>query len=198
MMRGKDKGKPYDRDLRGYQATPLDKGTTGVLQLPRRGERPTPSPICTLNTHTKKLPLAFTKENWLKECLNLNPNRDLRDIYHTFEKARDEKGASDSDWMRWAKHYDRYYEPITKAPIAPTSASTPRSWQKQPSKPQEPSCYSPRLKPLDHTDPKILEDSLYDALKNRDSIACIVAGLDPAMVASSKERAEARLKPKTS
>ena len=54
-----------------------------------------------------------------------------------------------------------------------------------------------RTTPFDQNQSSVLESSL-DALKNRDSIACIVAGLDPAMVASAKERAEARLKPKTS
>ena len=193
-MWGKDKLLSNTNEGRGVQRLPLGQEVTGSRNLNGQAVRGLPSPNGTLNTHTKELPLAFNKENWIKECLKLNQSRDLKDIDHTFEKARDEKGAKDSDWMRWAKHYDRYYEPTTKESPAPA----PKSWQKQPIKPQESSCFSPRLKPLDHTDPKILEDSLYYALKNRDSIDCIVAGLDPAMVASAKERAEARLKPKTS
>lgn len=142
------------------------------------------------NTHTKELPSAFTKENWLKECLRLNPNRDLKDIDRTFEKARDQKGAKDSDWLRWAKHFESYYEPTTKASPAPA----PKSWQRQPSKPQESACYSPPLPRLDYNNPKVLEDELCDALRNGVNPSCILASVkDSALAQSVLAKVTARL-----
>ena len=145
------------------------------------------------NTHTKELPSAFTKENWLNRGKEKHPDWDADNMTSAFYSGEMKEGLNGN----WPSFQDKcYHLRITSAKTTPAPA--PKSWQRQPSKPQEPSCYSPPQKPLDYTDPKILEDSLYYALKNRDPIACITAGLDPAMVASAKERAEARLKPKTS
>jgi len=187
MMRGKDKGKPYPKAQRGYSTTPLNKGTTGVLQLPRQGERATPSPICTLNTHTKKSPSAFTKENWLKECQRLNPSRDLKDIDYTFHLAESE-GANDDNWMLSVRRYDRSYNPRSKIPTAPARPSPiPRPAVKS-------SCESPKQARLDYNDPKILEEALFVALSNGETPACILASVkDPALAQSARAKAEARV-----
>ena len=196
--KGKPRGKPPAKGEKVQKSVPFNSTEKVQKSISKRYKNLYPHPIGQpIDTHKKELLSAFNKESWLLECQKIRPSRDLKDIERTYSLAQG-KGAKDGHWMHWVEYFDSYYEPTTKAPIAPTPAFTPRSWQKQPSKPQESPCYSPPLKPLDHTNPKILEDSLYYALKNRDSIDCIVAGLDPAMVASAKERAEARLKPKTS
>jgi len=192
--KGKPRGKPPTKGEKVQKSIPFNNAEKVQKSISKRYKNLYPHPIGQpIHTHTKELPSAFTKENWLLECQKVRPSRDLKDIDRTFSLAQG-RGAKDGHWMHWVEYFDSYYEPTTKASPAPA----PKSWQRQPSKPQEPSCYSPPQKPLDYTDPKILEDSLYYALKNRDPIACITAGLDPAMVASAKERAEARLKPKTS
>ena len=193
MMRGKDKGKPYPKSLRGYCTTPLYKGTTGALQLPKRGERATPSPICTLNTHTEGSPSAFNKENWLKECLRLNPSRDLKDIERTFPLAL-RKGAKDGDWMHLVEYFDSFYTPRS-TPAVRSPAPAPRSWQKQPSKPRDSSCESPKFEPIDYDkNLKVFEDDLYTALKNGYTTAVILASVkDPALRESGLAKAEARI-----
>jgi hypothetical protein len=139
-----------------------------------------------IHTHTKELPSAFNKENWVKECLKLNPSRDLKDIDYTFHLAESE-GAKDGDWMLFVRRYDRSYNPRSKAPTAPAVRSpAPRPAVKS-------SCESPSLPPLDYSNPQVLEHALYDALKNNDPTACIIAGLDPALVESATAKAEARL-----
>ena len=138
------------------------------------------------NTHTEELPSAFNKENWLTECQRLNPSRDLKDIDYTFHLAESE-GAKDGDWMLFVRRYDRSYNPRSKAPTAPAVRSpAPRPAVKS-------SCESPSLPYLDYSNPQVLEHALYDALKNNDPTACIIAGLDPALVESATAKAEARL-----
>ena len=134
------------------------------------------------NTHTEELPSAFNKENWLKECLKLNPSRDLKDIERTFPLAL-RKGAKDGDWMYLVEHFDSFYTPRS---IPAVRSPAPRPAVKS-------SCESPRLARPDYTDRKTLEDALCIALGNGDSIACIVAGLDPAYVESVRAKAEARI-----
>jgi hypothetical protein len=188
MMRGKDKGKPYPKSQRGYSTTPLDKGTTGVLQLPRRGERATPSPICTLNTHTKKLPLAFTKENWLNRGKANYPDWDADNMMSAFYDS-EMKGLNGN----WPSFQDKCYH-LRRVSAKTTPAPAPKGWQRQPSKPQESSCYSPRLPRLDYNNPKVLEDSLYDALRNGNTPTCILASVkDPALAQSVLAKATARL-----
>ena len=139
-----------------------------------------------IHTHTEELPSAFNKENWLTECQRLNPSRDLKDIDYTFHLAESE-GAKDGDWMLFVRRYDRSYKPRSKAPTAPAVRSpTPRPAVKS-------SCESPSLPPLDLSNPQVLEHELYDALKNNNPTACIIAGLDPALVESATAKAEARL-----
>lgn len=139
-----------------------------------------------IHTHTEELPSAFNKENWLTECQRLNPSRDLKDIDYTFHLAESE-GAKDGDWMLFVRRYDRSYNPRSKAPTAPAVRSpAPRPAVKS-------SCESPSLPYLDYSNPQVLEHALYDALKNNDPTACIIAGLDPALVESATAKAEARL-----
>jgi hypothetical protein len=194
MMRGKDKGKPYPKSQRGYSTTPLDKGTTGVLQLPRRGERATPSPICTLNTHTKKLPLAFTKENWLNRGKQKYPDWDADNMTSAFYSGEMKEGLNGN----WPSFQDKcYHLRITSAKTTPAPA--PKSWQRQPSKPQESACYSPPLPPLDYTDPIVLRDEIYFALRDRNGIAGIVGsakgqGVTSDLVDVAVAHADTRLK----
>ena len=139
-----------------------------------------------IHTHTEELPTAFNKENWLTECQRLNPSRDLKDIDYTFHLAESE-GAKDGDWMLFVRRYDRSYNPRSKAPTAPAVRSpAPRPAVRS-------SCESPTLPYLDYSNPQVLEHALYDALKNNDPTACIIAGLDPALVESATAKAEARL-----
>lgn len=135
-----------------------------------------------IHTHTGELPSAFNKENWLKECQRLNPSRDLKDIGRTFPLAF-RKGAKDGDWMHLVEYYDSFY----------THRSNPAVRSPAPRPAVKSSCESPRQARLDYKDPKILEEVLFVALRNGDSIACIIAGLDPAYVESIKGKAQARL-----
>ena len=194
--KGKPRGKPPTKGEKVQNSIPFNNAEKVQKSISKRYKNLYPHPIGQpIDTHTKELPSAFTKENWLKECLKLNPNRDLKDIDRTFEKARDQKGAKDSDWLRWAKHFDSYYEPTTKASPAPA----PRSWQRQPSKPQESACYSPPLPPLDYTDPIVLRDEIYFALRDRNGIAGIVGsakgqGVTSDLVDVALAHADTRLK----
>jgi len=104
-----------------------------------------PSPISTPHTHTQELPLAFSKENWDAYCFKLNSTREQKDIDRTFEKALID-GATSENWESYAKVYDSHYKPSTKTAPAPS----PKSWQKQPCKPQRSQCESPRLHPLEY------------------------------------------------
>jgi hypothetical protein len=135
-----------------------------------------------IHTHTEELPSAFNKENWLLECQKLNPSRDLKDIERTFPLAL-RKGAKDGDWMYLVEHFDSFYTPPSGNR---RSSPAPRPAVKS-------SCESPRLEPLDYSNPQVLEHAIYDALKNNNPTACIVAGLDPALVESATAKAEARL-----
>ena len=134
------------------------------------------------NTHTEELPSAFTKENWLKACQKVNPSRDLKDIERTFPLAL-RKGAKDGDWMYLVEHFDSFYTPRSNPAVR---SPAPRPAVKS-------SCESPSLPYLDYSNPQVLEHALYDALKNNDPTACIIAGLDPALVESATAKAEARL-----
>lgn len=135
-----------------------------------------------IHTHTKELPSAFNKENWLKECLKLNPSRDLKDIERTFPLAL-RKGAKDGDWMYLVEHFDSFYTP----------RSTPAVRSPAPRPAVNSSCESPRIKSPNLKDSKTLEDVLYLARVNDDPIDCIIAGLDPAYVESVLAKAEARI-----
>ena len=185
--KGKPRGKPFIKGER-VQKSATFNNTERVQKSAHKGcknllSQPIGQPI---HTHTKELPSAFNKENWLKECQRLNPSRDLKDIDYTFHLAESE-GAKDGDWLLSVRRYDRSYNPRSKAPTAPAVRSpAPRPAVKS-------SCESPSLPPLDLSNPQVLEHELYDALKNNNPTACIIAGLDPALVKSATAKAEARL-----
>lgn len=181
--KGKPRGKPFIKGER-VQKSATFNNTERVQKSAHKGcknllSQPIGQPI---HTHTKELPSAFNKENWLKECLKLNPSRDLKDIERTFPLAL-RKGAKDGDWMHLLEYFDSFYTP----------RSTPAVRSPAPRPAVKSSCESPRLARLDYTDRKTLEDALCVALGNGDSIACIVAGLDPAYVESVRAKAEARI-----
>jgi hypothetical protein len=136
-----------------------------------------------IHTHTKELPSAFNKENWAKECQRLNPSRDLKDIERTFPLAL-RKGAKDGDWMHWVEYFDSFYTP---------PSGTKRSFP-APRPAVKSSCESPKQAPLDYDNPKVLDDQLYDALRNGVNPSFIIASVkDPALAQSALAKAEARL-----
>jgi len=188
IMRGKGKIPHNHKAKRGYSTTPLKEDGTGVLEIQKGGVRIPPSPISTPHTHTQELPLAFSKENWDAYCFKLNSTREQKDIDRTFDKALID-GATSENWESYAKVYDSHYKPSTKAAPAPS----PKIWHKQPCKPQRSHCESPRLEPLDYTQPEILQNQIYTALKEGLSIRMIKANADPAQYEEAYRRAEASL-----
>jgi len=185
--KGKPRGKPFIKGEKVQKSAPFNDPEKVQKSAQKRCKNQHLHPIGNpIYTHTKELPSAFNKENWLKECQRLNPSRDLKDIDYTFHLAESE-GAKDGDWMLFVRRYDRSYNPRSKAPTAPARSSpAPRPAVKS-------SCESPLLPYLDYSNPQVLEHALYDALKNNDPTACIIAGLDPALVESATAKAEARL-----
>jgi hypothetical protein len=192
FVRTKPKAKPRGRPfLKGerVQKSATFNNTERVQKSAHKGcknllSHPIGQPI---HTHTEELPSAFNKECWLKECLKLNPSRDLKDIDYTFHLAKSE-GANDDNWMLSVRRYDRSYNPRSKIPTAPARPSpAPRPAVKS-------SCESPKQAPLDYDNPKVLDDELYDALRNGVNPSFIIASVkDPALAQSVLAKVEARL-----
>ena len=181
--KGKPRGKPPTKGEKVQKSIPFNNAEKVQKSISKRYKNLYPHPIGQpIHTHTEELPSAFNKENWLKECLKLNPSRDLKDIERTFPLAL-RKGAKDGDWMHLLEYFDSFYTPRSNPAVR---SPAPRPAVKS-------SCESPSLPYLDYSNPQVLEHALYDALKNNDPTACIIAGLDPALVESATAKAEARL-----
>ena len=139
------------------------------------------------NTHTKEVSSAFNKENWLKRGKDTYPYWDDRDLNGAFYSAQ-AKGVNSS----WPSYQDKCYALRYKSHQPPPVV--PKIWHKQPCKPQRSHCESPRLEPLDYTQPEILENQIYTALKEDLSIVMIKANADPTRYEEAYKKAKTRLK----
>lgn len=187
--KGKPRGKPPTKGEKVQKSIPFNNAEKVQKSISKRYKNLYPHPIGQpIHTHTKELPSAFTKENWLNRGKEKYPDWDADNMTSAFYSGEMKEGLNGN----WPSFQDKcYHLRITSAKTTPAPA--PRSWQRQPSKPQEPSCHSPRLKPLDYTDPIILRDSIYYALRGKNGIAGIVAGIDTALVEVALAHAEKRL-----
>ena len=151
-----------------------------------------PHPIITpyKNTHTKEVSSAFSKENWLRRGKDTYPEWDDRDLNSSFYSA-ETKGMNGN----WSSYQDKCYALRYKSQQTPPVV--PKSWHKQLGKPQRSQCESPRLEALDYTQPEILENQIYTALKEGLSIIMIKANADPAQYEEAYRKAEARLNKST-
>jgi len=177
-MWGKDKLLSNTNEGRGVQRLPFGQEVTGSVNLNGQAVRGLPSPNSTLNTHTKELPLAFTKENWLNRGKANYPDWDADNMTSAFYGG-EMKGLNGN----WPSFQDKCYH-LRRVSAKTTPAPAPKGWQRQPIKPQESSCFSPRLMPLDYTDPIILRDEIYFALRDRNGISGIVGSAKGQGVAS--------------
>jgi len=183
MMRGKDKGKPYPKAQRGDSTTPLGKGTTGALQHPKGGECATPSPICTLNTHTKESPLAFTMKNWIAYTENpaLFPGWTREDRERCFDLAKRKGYETDETWRGCCAFYFKQWQRHNAKPQAPAATIAQRHFTPAPRPAVRSSCESPKTAPLDYASRQLLETELQTAIKEGLSLEFIKASAPKAL-----------------